>query len=397
MAAMAEPFDFLTYLADPMGTLAAARGGCPVLHAEGGASMVIGHDEVRTLLGDGRLVVNFVEALEGLGVTEGPFHDWMAISPLDNEGDEHRRWRTLMNRTFTPGRVKQVRPFLVEEADRLAADLARRGDVELVADFADVLPALGLCELIGVPAADRAHFTHLAHTVGWGFRPLQLLEHLDEVDAALTELLAYTGGLLAARRADPLDDLVSHIATAGPEVGYSDEDCAGFLAGLVFAGNDTTRNQIGWMVGVLVERPDAWDAIGTGEWDVAASVEELMRHRSAAPVVTRRATEPVEVAGTTFEPGDHVLLSLWGADSDPAAFPDPLGVDPVANVGIPHLGFGHGPHHCLGATLARAELQETLRALTTTLEVPEVREPIEWSLPIGINGPTRVPLRVRPR
>jgi cytochrome P450 len=90
-------------------------------------------------------------------------------------------------------------------------------------------------------------------------------------------------------------------------------------------------------------------------------------------------------------------LSLWGADSDPAAFPDPLGVDPVANVGIPHLGFGHGPHHCLGAALARAELQETLRALTTTLEVPEVREPIEWSLPIGINGPTRVPLRVRPR
>lgn len=397
MAAMTEQFDLLAYLADPVGTLTEARQRCPVVRTDDGTSMVIGHDEVRSLLGDARLVVNFVEALEGMGVTGGPFHDWMAISPLDNEGEEHRRWRTLMNRTFTPGRVRQVRPFLAAEADRLAADLAERGDVELMADFADVLPALGLCELIGVPAEDRTHFTRLAHTVGWGFRPLQLVDHLAEVDAALTELVAYAAGLLEARRADPRDDLVSHIATAGPEAGYTDADCAGFLAGLVFAGNDTTRNQIGWMVGVLVERPDAWDAIGDGTWEVAAAVEELMRHRSAAPVVTRRAVETVEVAGTTFAPGDHVLLSLWGADSDPGTFPDPLGLDPVANAGVPHLGFGHGPHHCLGAALARAELQETLRALTTTLAVPEVREPIEWSLPVGINGPIRVPLRVRPR
>jgi hypothetical protein len=379
-----------------MGIIARARDGV-VLRTDEGTTMVIGHDEVRALLSDGRLEVNFVEMIELLGVTEGPFHDWMAYSPLNNEGEEHRRWRAFMNRTFTPARVRSVHPFLAAEADRLVAAMARRGEVELMADLADVLPALGLCELIGVPAEDRAHFSVLAHTIGLGFRPLQLAERRAEVDAAVSDLLEYCAGLLERRRRDPVDDLVSHIATTGDEAGYPQDQCAGFLAGLVFAGNDTTRNQIGWMVSVLVDRPQLWDAIGRGEVAVEPAVEELVRFRSAAPAVTRHVAEDVEVSGCTLAAGTPVLLSLWGADSDPSAFPAAAEVDPVANAGANHLGFGHGPHHCLGAALARAELQEALRALCTGLEVPEVTAPIEWDLPIGINGPTRVPLRVEAR
>ncbi len=106
----------------------------------------------------------------------------------------------------------------------------------------------------------------------------------------------------------------------------------------------------------------------------------------------------MDLAGDTLAAGTPVLLSLWGADSDPAAYPAASELDPVANAGIAHLGFGHGPHHCLGAAvLAGVELQESLRALCQQLDPPQVREPIEWSLPIGINGPTRVPLRVRSR
>lgn len=394
---MAEPLDLNAFLADPHATLARAREGGGVLQADGGPTMVIEHQAVRSLLADPRLEVNFVAMIELLGVEHGAFHDWMAYSPLNNEGDDHRRWRTFMNRTFTPGRVREVQPFLAAEADRLVADLARQGDVELMVDFADVLPALGLCELIGVPAEDRAHFTVLAHTIGLGFRPMQLLEHLPEVDAAVTELLAYTGGLLDRRRADPVDDLVSHIATTGDEAGYGREECAGFLAGLVFAGNDTTRNQIGWMVTDLVDRPDLWDAIGTGAVAVDVAVEELLRHRSAAPAVARRATAAIDLGGTELAAGEPVLLSLWGADSDPAAFPAAAEVDPVANAGVAHLAFGHGPHHCLGAALARVELQESLRALCEQLEAPVLRDAVTWGLPIGITGPTRVPLRVRAR
>lgn len=394
---MAEPLDLDAFLVDPHGTLARAREAGGMLQADGGPAMVIDHQAVRALLADPRLEVNFVAMIELLGVDHGAFHDWMAYSPLNNEGDDHRRWRTFMNRTFTPARVREVQPFLAAEADRLVAGLARQGDVELMVDFADVLPALGLCELIGVPVEDRGHFTVLAHTIGLGFRPMLLLEHLAEVDAAVTELLAYTAGLLDRRRAEPVDDLVSHIATTGDEAGYGRDECAGFLAGLVFAGNDTTRNQIGWMVTDLVDRPDLWDAIGAGAVAVEAAVEELLRHRSAAPAVARRATSTIELPGGHLAEGDPVLLSLWGADSDPAAFPVPAELDPVANAGVAHLAFGHGPHHCLGAALARVELQESLRALCEHLEPPVLREPASWALPIGITGPTRVPLRVRAR
>lgn len=393
---MTDVVDMATFTADPMAAIAGARE-LGLVHTEVGGTMVIAHDEVRALLADERLEVNFVQMIELLGITEGAFHDWMAYSPLNNEGEDHRRWRAFMNRTFTPARVRSVRPFLAEEADRLVAALAERGEVELMADLADVLPALGLCELIGVPAEDRAHFSVLAHTIGLGFRPLQLVARRAEVDRAVADLLAYCDELLERRRLDPVDDLVSHIATTGEEAGYSQEQCAGFLAGLVFAGNDTTRNQIGWMVAVLLDRPDLWDAIGTGAVEVEAAVEELMRFRSAAPAVSRRVTEDVELAGGTLPAGTPVLLSLWGADSDPAAFPAAAEVDLVANAGLNHLGFGHGPHHCLGAALARAELQEALRALCTLLEVPVATAPIEWDLPIGINGPTRVPLRVEAR
>lgn len=394
---MDDHLDLLAYLADPMGTLAASRGAGSVIRSADGTVMVVDQDAVRALLADDRLEVNFLEMLTLLGVTGGAFHDWMAISPLNNEGEDHRRWRAFMNRAFTPGRVRGVRPFLATEADRLTDELGRRGDVELMADFADVLPALGLCELIGVPAEDRDQFVVLAHTIGWGFRPLQLLDHLAEVDDAVTRLLAYTSALLERRRADPREDLVSHLATTGDEAGYSTDECAAFLAGLVFAGNDTTRNQIGWMVAVLADRPDLWDAIGAGEVGVEPAVEELLRYRSAAPAVSRRTTTRVEVGATELEAGSPVLLSLWGADSDPAAYPAATELDPAANAGIPHVAFGHGPHHCLGAALARAELQESLRALCERLAPPEVRAPIEWGPPIGINGPTCVPLRVRPR
>lgn len=384
------------FLADPMGALARSRGDGTLL-TEDGTVMVTDHETVRRLLADTSLEVNFVGMLELLGVTSGAFYDWMALSPLNHEGEAHRTWRAFMNRAFTPGRVKGVQPFLAAEADRLVAELGARGDIELMADFADILPALGLCELIGVPAEDRGHFTVLAHTIGLGFRPLQLVERLTEVDAAVAALIAYTGGLIDRRRAEPADDLVSHMATTYDQAGYTREEAASFLAGLVFAGNDTTRNQIGWMVGMLVDRPELWDAIGRGEVAVEAAVEELMRFRSAAPAVARRTSVPLDLGDAVVEAGCPVMLSLWGADSDPAAYAAPDEIDPVANAGVPHLGFGHGPHHCLGAALARVELQEALRALTAQLEPPTLRAAITWDVPIGINGPTDLPLRVVPR
>ncbi len=384
-------------MADPFGTLRRLREEGPVADVpSAGVVAVLRYEDVRTLLADRRLHANFTDFLRSFGVTSGPFYDWMAGSPLNREGADHQRWRSLMTRTFTPRSVERLRPFLRQSAHGLIDAFAARGACEFVRDFADVFPSLGLCELIGVPAADRERFTGWANAIGLGFSPMVAM-HIAAVDAALTELLAYAGELAAARRADPRDDLVSRIAAAAAEDRWSDAEVRGAIAGLVFAGHDTTKNQLGWMVSVLAERADLWDAVGREAAPVADVVEEVLRYRSSVSGIGRTAVEPVEAGGCPFAAGQRMLVSVWSANHDGRAFPHPETIDPAQSVDTPHLAFGHGAHHCLGAALARAELQEALAALTARIGCPTVAADAAWRPPVGLNGPTRLPLTFKAR
>jgi cytochrome P450 len=315
----------------------------------------------------------------------------MAISPLNRDGKEHQRWRALMSRTFTPRSVERLRPFLRQAAHELIDAFAPRGECEFVAEFADVYPSLGLCELIGVPTEDRERFRGWANTVGLGFGTM-VGQHITEVDEALTQLLEYTGELARIRRADPRDDLITRIAQAGDEEGWTDFEIRGFIAGLVFAGHETTKNQLGWMVAVLAENGRVWDAVADASLAAAVVVEEVMRYRGAVTGVGRTAAERVDVNGDRLESGEQVFLSIWSANHDEKVYAAPESFDPVRNAQPPHLAFGHGAHFCLGAALARAELQDALVALTARLECPTVGADAAWRLPLGINGPERLPL-----
>jgi len=390
--------DQLGYEDDPAAAIKAMRELSPVGMTEIGMPFLIEHAAVRRLLGDTRLRANFVQVLGLLGITEGPFHDWMAVSPLNHDGAEHKQWRAMISRTFTPRSVEQVRPFLASAADELAAAFATKGSCEFMVEFADVLPALGLSELIGVPAEDRERFRQWALVIGHGFRPIELIDHIDEVDAALAELLEYCNALVEQRRDDPRDDLVSRMAAQiDGEEGYGIDEMSMFVGGLVFAGNDTTRNQLGWSINELSKDEALWDAVGTGELPVAAVVEECLRYRSAVSAIGRGVTEQVDVGDDALPAGSLVLLSIFGANHDPEVFPNPEQLDPVGNANHPHLSFGHGPHHCIGASLARAELQEGIRAVTAAIRCPVVGADAEWSAPVGINGPRRLPLTFEPR
>ena len=384
------------FLADPFGTLRTARNGGWLADLMGGVA-VLAHDDVRTLLSDPRLHANFPEFLQTWGITSGPFYEWMALSPLNRDGAEHQRWRALMARTFTPRRVEAIRPFLRTAAGELVEAFAGRGHCEFMGEFADAYPSLGLCELIGVPKEDRGRFRGWANTIGLGFNPIEVVGRIADIDAALLQLLAYTGELTAARRAAPRDDLVSHIAVAGREEGWSDEAVQGMIAGLVFAGHETTKTQLGWMIAVLSARADLWDAVADGGLAAADLVEEVLRFRSAATGVGRRVDTVVEHRGERLEPGTQVLLSLWSADHDEAVYPSPDAVDPARNAEVPHMAFGHGAHHCLGAALARAELCEALVALTSGITCPAIGDGAVWKPPVGINGPERLPITFTPR
>jgi cytochrome P450 len=395
---MSRPqIDIGSLVADPFATLKQARQAGWLADAGPGAVAVLRHERVRELLADPRLRADFTAFLASVGVTSGPFYDWMALSPLNRDGAEHQRWRTLLSRTFTPRSVERLRPFLRAAAHELIDQFAARGRCDFAAEFADAYPSLGLCELIGVPPEDRDRFRGWANAIGMGFNPMVVAARIGEIDAALVELLDYTGALAARRRVEPRDDLVTRMAQAGDEAGWSESEIHGSIAGLVFAGHETTKNQLGWMIAVLADHPAIWDGVASGTLAGRDVVEEVLRHRSTATSVGRTASEPIEHAGEHIPAGTVVLLSLWSADHDEAAFPRPDEIAPEANAVAPHFAFGHGAHHCLGAALARAELQDGLTALAERLECPRLEPGAVWKPPIGINGPDALPISFRLR
>ncbi len=389
------PMPLEELLLDPAGTLARMRAQTWIADA-GLATAVLRNEDVRSLLNDARLRANFPDFLRSVGVTEGPFFEWMSLSPLNHDGDEHRAWRSVVSRAFTPRGVDPIRPLLRAAADRLIDDFAASRECDFVSAFADALPSFGLCELIGVPVADRDRFRAWANTIGLGFNVMAAGARIAEIDAALLELLAYARSLAAQRRAAPSDDLISRLAQAGEQHGWTDDMVAGTMAGLVFAGHETTKNQLGWMIAVLAGEPQVWNAVAEGSLEVRPVIEEMLRHRSTVTGVGRSVSEPVEHKGVTLPTGTRLLLSLWSADHDDAVWPAAMTFDPHRRDPEPHIAFGLGAHHCLGAALARAELEESLAALTARLGCPTIGEGAEWTAPAGITGALRLPVSFAP-
>jgi cytochrome P450 len=392
-----EILPLATILADPDAAFKAAREVGPVAHTEIGP-LVVRHEEVRALGQSDKVRPAFSRVLEQFGVASGPFYEFMSISPLDMDGDEHRAWRALMSRTFTPRSVERLRPFLRAQADKLIDELAPRGRCEFIEAYARRLPALGLCELIGVPPEDRERFSTWADTIGLGFNFILLQSKIGEVDQAITLLLEYSSSLIAARRKEPRDDLVSRLAAAVEGEAAIDEALIrASIAGLVFAGHETTKNQLGWMIAVLSEVPHEWDRVAKEPERARDVIEEVLRFRSTATGFGRVTLEDLELFGERLPAGTSLNASIWSANRDPREFPRPdeFAVD-ENRVGV-QLAFGQGAHHCLGAALARAELQESLIALSQRLHCPKLEEGGVFLPPLGIVGPTSLPISFTPR
>jgi cytochrome P450 len=379
-------------LAKPDETLKLAREQGPSVETEIGP-LIVQHAAVRAIAQSDKLRPAFSRVLEQFGVTSGAFYDWMSLSPLDMEGDDHRAWRQLMLRTFTPKSVEKLRPFLRQEANRLINELLPPGQCEFIDAYARKLPSAGLCELIGVPHQDRERFAGWADTIGLGFNVVLLPTRIHDVDAALIKMLAFADELIEARRKEPKDDLVSRLAqSVNDEQGVSHEMVRMSIAGLVFAGHETTKNQLGWMIAVLSEVPDEWDRVAQEPSRAANVVEEVLRFRSTATSIGRLALEDIEICGVKIAKGSTVIASLWSANRDASEFPRPDEIAVDENRAGIQIAFGQGAHHCLGAALARAELQESLVALAQRMHCPKLEPGAEFLPPIGINGPTKLPI-----
>jgi cytochrome P450 len=383
-------------LADPDAALGRAREAGAVVDTDLG-TLVVRYEAVRGVLQDPRLRPSFSKFLERMGITSGPFYSWMSRSPLDMEGEQHREWRKLVLRTFTPRSVERLRPFLRSEANHLIDAFSPGETLDFIEAFARRLPSLGLCELIGVPVEDRGRFGVWADTLGLGFNLVMAPQRIGEIDAAVVQLLEYSKALVEARRKDPRDDLVSRLARGAEEDGIDRELVYGTVAGLVFAGHETTKNQLGWLVTILSEAPAEWDRVARDPERAKDVVEEVLRFRSTVTSIGRLALEDVELFGTKVPKGSTLIASLWSANRDPAAFAKPASFDTDTNRGGAQLAFGQGAHHCLGAALARAELQEALIALAARLGCPKLEPGATFLPPVGINGPTVLPVRFAAR
>jgi cytochrome P450 len=285
-----------------------------------------------------------------------------ADSLLGMDPPEHTRLRRLVASAFTARRVEALRPKvtgLVDELLAKMADLPR--PVDLVTNFSLPLPVRVICELLGVPATDQ----HLFH--GWS-DTMMSGEGGDptEIQAAMGNLVNYLGVLIAAKRTEPGDDLMTALIAARDEQDrLSERELVSLCLAVLIGGHETTANQINMILLTLLRFPEEFDRLRTAPETIPQALEELMRFvqlGDGAASLPRVATEEVVLSGVTIPAGAMVLPGLGAANRDPAVCPEPDRLD-VTRTEVQHLGFGAGVHHCLGAQLARMELQEALRGL----------------------------------
>jgi cytochrome P450 len=330
------------------------------------AWLVTGYAEVRQVLVDQRFSRAAATGPDALSTGLTIAND----SILGMDPPEHTRLRRLVARAFTARRVEELRPRAAKLVDSLLDGIETRPrPVDLVEHFSLPLPVQVICELLGVPAADRPTFHAWSDTLMADWQRDQA-----EVDAAFEQMTAYFSGLIATKRAEPADDLMTALIAARDEQDrLSEHELVNLSLGLLIAGHETTANQINMFVLTLLHHPDEWARLRSDPGAIPAAVEELSRfvqlgeNSVSLPRVT---TENVELGGVTLPAGAFVLPAIGAANRDPSAFADAdrLDLDRVDNA---HLGFGAGVHHCLGAQLARMQLQEALRGLLRRL--PDLR------------------------
>lgn len=321
------------------------------------AWLVTRFEEVRDLLSDKRFGRSHPEPERASRITTAAILDG-PTGNYDTEEADHARMRRLLTPAFSAKRMRMLSDHvqhLVDDCvDQLLIEHAAASDgvVDLHAGLAFPLPVAVICRLLGVPENDREQFTSLSermanYAIG------------DEAHRARDEFKAYMAGLAETKRAQPGEDVISDLVRAqSTDETYDYDDMIQLCVGLLFAGHETTVNRIGLGTLFLLTRPDQWQALTADPAGrVNATVEEIMRLGAPGDLgLLRYAHTNVDIAGVTIQRGDAVVLSINSANRDASVYTDAETFDPDRPERT-HLGFGHGAHFCIGASLARTELR----------------------------------------
>jgi cytochrome P450 len=361
------------YWQDVHGTLAPLRERWPVVRSTAGDFEVLRYEHVEPLLRDARLHQALHRMLANQGITSGPLFEWWQhiISALDPP--EHTRIRSLIGRALSPRQIERVRPRIREIThDLLDRHHASGTDtVDVLDGICNALPLTVLCELLGISPEDQAVVEQWTVTVGLAFSAYLPPDLLTRIETAIVDFDAFTSELIDRRRAEPADDLLSalvHAEEAGDRL--SRVELQALVINLCFAGHDTTRSTLAIALHLLATNADQLAQLRADPALVPAAVEEVVRYEPIISGIPRIPTVDLDVAGVRVPAGSYVTLSVPSANRDPRQFPDPYRFD-VTRRENRHLGFGLGIHHCVGANVARAELQEALAIVIARCPVIE--------------------------
>ncbi|MFI0774561.1 cytochrome P450 [Streptomyces sp. NPDC021212] len=306
---------------------------------------------------------------------------------------EHSRLRRLVTKAFTVRQIDRLRPRVQRIADELVDAIRADGaPADLVEDFALPLPITVICELLGVPFEDRADFRL------WSEAFLSTTKYtLEEIKGYRTLLRDYMADLAEQRRTAPQEDLLSSLVAAREnDDRLSEDELLSLSEAILIAGHETTATQLANFLYVLLTQPDHLAALRADLALVPQAVEELLRFTplGSGSMQPRYAREDVEMGGVTVRAGEPVVVAINSANRDESVYTDSGQLD-LCRREATHLGFGHGPHHCLGAPLARMELQIALRTLLERLpglRFADAERDVEWKVGVSTRGVRRLPV-----
>jgi pentalenolactone synthase len=291
------------------------------------------------------------------------------LGNYDTERTDHARMRGLLQPLFSAKRMRAMRARVDDLTTQLLDRLTEHPPpADLSEALAVPLPILVICELLGVPYGDRHEFR------AWTQASADVTD-ADRSQQGLADLFGYGRRLVARKRTDPGDDVISQLCT---DEELSDEEIAGLSMALLFAGHETTVVQIGLGVLHLLARPDRWQSLVDDPGLVASAVEEVLRiPGKGGGGIPRYARTDLDIAGVRIRAGELVLLDTGAANHDPTVFADPDQIDLTRDGGAAHLTFGHGPYYCIGAPLARIELHAVLAQLIPRFPTMRLAVPVE--------------------
>ena len=377
---------------DPYPLYEQMRAHSPVLHLPPPFDvwMVFDFDGVKRVLSDHQAFSSAVPAPK----------NWFLFS----DPPRHTKLRGLISRAFTPRVVANLEPHIRELSRELLHRHATRGEMDLATDYATPLPMMVISDLIGIPRGDWLRFKRwsdmilrLSYTMG-GIDPAEAQAAMADFQSVTAEMDSYVAEMIDQRRGAPADDLMTGLVQAEVDgQRLSQNEILGFFQLLVVGGQETTANLITNAMLCLLEHPQQLALLRSRMELLPLAIEEVLRFRSPLAWLMRTPTQPVELSGQTIQPGQLVLPMIGSANRDENHFPAADKFD-ISRQENPHLAFGHGPHFCLGAPLARLEARIALTDLLANLDQIELASNEPWPprQALNVHAPARLPIRFEP-